>query len=214
MTTFNWRVLSPNTLRSYTLAARDFELVTGIPVQNADEVSLAAFRASMEGRKLSTGTIRLRLSAVSVLSGVKVELPQRQKAEGKRMTLSAEQVGSVMAVVTDPNDRMALMQLLTLGTKARTMEVNAETFGAHFAGCNSTMLSAQQASRMIKRYARKAGLDESQVSLRIWCQSGRRLLDSLGAIEFLRMVGAPETSQGVNWKPLHGIGRRSKQAII
>lgn len=213
MTTFNWRVLSPNTLRSYTTAARDFETVTGIPVHKADEVSIARYRASMEGRKLSTGTIRIRLSAVAVLSGVTVELPRRKTA--KCPTLSAEQVRSLMSVVTDLGDRTLLMKLLTLGARARTVAETSTNFAAHFAGLtNEHTLTAQQASRKIKRYARRAGLDERQVSLRVWCLTGRKLLDSLGAIELVNVVGNNmQSDQGVNWKRLHGIGRRSKAII-
>lgn len=213
MTTFNWRVLSPNTLRVYTQSAKDFETVTGRRVDQADTESIAAWQASMEGRNLSGNTIRKRLSVVSLLSGVKVNLPKYQKPQ-LRPLLNAEQVHALMSIVTDPGHRLCLMQLLTLGTKARQLQIVPESFGAHFVGCTSSTLNAQQATRMIKRYAGRAGLDASQVSLRVWCVSGRRLLDSLGVIEFLKVVETPDVHQGVDWKPLHGIGRRSKHAII
>lgn len=212
MTPFNWRVLSPATLRAYTLAARDFEQVTGCRIQDADEASIAAFRSSMEGRKLSVSTIRQRLSAVAVLSGVEVELPKRSDAGKRPSILNAEQVRSVMAKVTDPDDRMLLMKMLMLGRQARTITVPHSTFAAHFAGEQTERtLSAQQASRKIKRYALQAGLDETQVSLRIWCQSGQALVKSMEALEIVRMVGSNlEPGDGANWKPLHGIGRRSR----
>lgn len=213
MTTLNWRVLSPNTLRAYEQAAKDFETVTGRRVEHADSESIAAWQASMTGRNLSVNTIRKRLSVVSLLSGVKVELPKPEKAQSVR-TLTADQVRKVMSIVMDPTDRMLLMKLLTLGMQARTITATTETFAAHFVGNTQAELSAQQASRKIRRYARRAGLNEQQVSLRVWCQSGRRLMDILGTMEFLKLVETHDTSPAVEWKPLHGIGRRSKSVSV
>lgn len=213
MTPFNWRVLSKTTLRSYELAAKDFETVTGVRIQDADEVSIAAYQASMEGRKLSVGTIRLRLSIVSVLSGVKVELPKPKKAE-ECATLSTEQVRALMATVTDPSDRMLLVKVLTLGTKARAVVVPPEKFTAHFVGAvDEQTLTTQKTTRKLKRYARRAGLNEEQINLRVWAMTGRKLMNSLPLIELVSVIGHNPEPAGIDWKPLHGIGRRSKAII-
>jgi hypothetical protein len=212
MTTFNWRVLSENTVRSYEQAAKDFELVTGCPIQHADVESAEAWRASMIGRGLSVSTIRSRLIALKVISGVKVLLPKRQPVVP--VTLSAEQVRKVMSIVAYPADRMLLVRLLTLGLKARTVTMPAETFMAHFTGTNECELSSQRTTRKLRRYARQAGLNEKQVSLRVWCLSGRKLLETLGPAELTSLLDhSPNRSaQPVEWKPLHGIGRRSVKA--
>jgi hypothetical protein len=209
MTTFQWRTLSPNTMRAYTRAAVDFEAVTGRPVDRADAGSIEAWRASMIGRRLSVSTIRQRLSAVAIISGVRVELPRRSKSQA--LLLDAGQVRAVMSVVSDSSDRILLAKLLTLGAKART-EWAAEGVAAHFIGeMEEQGLSAQRVSRKLRRYARRAGLDERAISLRIWCQSGRQLVRSLEMRELVDLLGGkPEPVTGVSWRLLHGIGRRTR----
>lgn len=76
MKPFDWKAREPNTLRSYAVAVKDFETVTGLRVDRADTASLSIWRQSMEGRGLAINTIRARLSAVSVVSAVKIELPK------------------------------------------------------------------------------------------------------------------------------------------
>jgi hypothetical protein len=129
--------------------------------------------------------------------------------------LSAEQVRALMAVVTDPSDRMLLTKTLTLGMKARAIVVPPETFTAHFVGTvDEQTLTARKTTSKLKRYARKAGLNEDQINLRVWCLTGRKLMSSLGVIELVNVIGHnPDLSQGIQWKPLHGIGRRSKAII-
>lgn len=208
MTTFSWRVLSPNTLRSYEQAAKDFEIVAGFPIRLADDVSIARWQASMEARGMSVNTIRTRLSALSVITGIRVELPKREHVQ--HITLSAEQVRAILSVVSDPAHRVLLVKLLTLGAQARTVPPPATTFGAHFAGETSMEeKTAQQMSRMLKSYAAKAGLNERQISLRVWCLTGRKLCEVLDIREFVDLIGHAEKPSPVEWRPLHGIGRRS-----
>ena len=212
MTTFNWRVLAPNTMRAYEQAARDFECVTGYPVQDADGESIETWKASMTGRGLSVGTIRRRLSAVSVISGVRVLLPKRQPS--MPVILTTEQVRKMISIVADHSHRILLVKLLTLGPKARITRQPAETFIAHFMGPDEREMSAQETTRLLKRYARQAGLKEEQVNLRTWCLTGRKLAATMNPAEFVSLLDhrPNEFAQSVQWRPLHGIGRRSVKA--
>src|SRR5688500_2103491 len=97
--TKGFRVLSANSLRVYQKAARDFEIVTGRPADKADTESVEAWKASLIGRGLAVNTIRNYLSALATISGIKVELPKREKFKGRRL-LSADHVRMVMSVVT------------------------------------------------------------------------------------------------------------------
>lgn len=206
---FNWRVMPRNTMRAYEQAAKDFETVTGFPVRFADDVSVATWQASMEARGLSVNTIRTRLSAVAVITGIKITLPKRQSAETPRTTLSMEQVKALMSNVSDRSDRMVLVKLLTLGMRARSIAAQTETFGAHFAGSIPDRdPTTQQLSRMLKRYAAKAGMKPEQISLRVWCLTGQKLVNVLSVRELVDLLGHSDTSQ-VDWRPLHGIGRRN-----
>ena len=212
MTTFNWRVLAPGSLRAYTKAAHDFEAVTGRSVDQADVESIETWRASMIGRGLSVSTIRLRLSAVSVISGVKVLLPKRQPT--MPVILTTEQVRKMISIVADHSHRLLLVKLLTLGSRARTVTEPALTFSAHFMSTGERELSAQETTRLLKRYARQAGLNEQQVNLRTWCLTGRRLAATMKPAEFVSLLDhrPNEFAQSVQWRPLHGIGRRSVKA--
>lgn len=211
MTTPNWKVAEPNTLRAYTTAARDFETVTGLPADRADTISLASWEASMRARGLAVNTIRQRLSAIGVISGVKVQLPKREKANAH--LLSAEEIRSIIAHVNDRDDRMLVVRLLTLGRQARHVQKEADTFMAHFLGMQAEChLSAQDVTRKLKRYARKAGVDANRVNLRCFCLSGRELLKGMDVKELVEfMEPAPlATSDAFGKKMLHGIGRRSE----
>jgi site-specific recombinase XerD len=208
--TINWKVAEPNTLRAYNVAVKDFETVTGIRVDQADAASISAWQASMEGRGLSINTIRQRLSAVSVISGVKVQLPKRPKAEC--ITLSADQVRAMFQRVIDGADRMLLMRLLTLGSRARRVVVSPDgSFMAHFLGqANEQDLTAQEVTRRLKRYARKAGLDHTTINLRTWCISGRWLLKNMSIKEVVSLAPSPiDDDRHVTFRPLHGINRRT-----
>jgi hypothetical protein len=207
-----FRVLSPNTFRAYQRAARDFEAVTGRPVDQADIESIEAWKASMAGRGWAVNTIRRELSAVSALSGVKVELPKREKVKGRRL-LSADQVRIMMSVVTKYQDRMLLVQLLTLGSRARMLNQTPGLPVNNLAAeIPQKSLNAQQATRLVKRYARRAGLNEKQINMMVWCQTGRQLLEILGPIELAKVIGRnPEEPEGIDFKPFHGIGRRKRR---
>src|SRR5688500_16445611 len=117
MTTFNWRAIEPNTLRAYAVAVKDFETVTGIRVDLADAERITLWQKSMQARGLAINTIRARMSAVAVVSGVKVELPKRQKLD---VTMSLDQVRSFFAVIKNKDDRTLLVSLLLTGTQLRT----------------------------------------------------------------------------------------------
>lgn len=204
--TFNWRVVSANTLKAYTLAAKDFETVTGLPVDRADVVALSRWHQSMQGRGLAVNTIRQRLSAVCVISGAHYALPERQKAECSM--LSADQVRSMMAVVSDKDERLLLVRLLTVGSMARTVRTVAnDTFRAHFMGAQDETLSSKEVSRKLRRYARKAGIT-TDVNMRTWCKTGRKLMSEQGIADLVSLLSGP-TDAPAPWKPLHGIGRRS-----
>lgn len=199
-----WKVIAGNTLRGYSVAVRDFETVTGRLVKNADAVSIARWVASMKARKLASNTIRTRISAVRILSGAKYPLPPKAKVEVP--VLSLDQVKAVMRVVSQ-SDRMAMMtQLSGLDTPRR----KPETFGMHFLGAVATY-SAQALNRMIKRYARNAGLEAQQVTLRVWRASGAALLKTMDPAEFAELFRPVESgSETIPWKKkLHGINRRA-----
>src|SRR5688572_14348984 len=198
MTTFNWRAIEPNTLRAYAVAVKDFETVTGRRVDLADTISIAAWRASMEARGLAINTIRARLSAVSVVSGVKVELPKRQKLE---VAMSLDQVRSFFAVFKNKEDRTLLVSLLLTGTQLRT-------FAAHFVGARK--YTSQEITRKVKRYADLAGLASAEMNMRTLVRSGKSLLREHQAANLVEMLTpAPTETKRVSWRPLHGIGRRS-----
>ena len=205
----HWKVVEPNTLKAYNVAVKDFETVTGSPVDRADAVSISAWQKSMEARGLAINTIRQRLSAVSVISGVKVQLPPREKS--KLMTLSADEVRAMFRHVIDGADRMLLMRLLTLGSRARRVKVSPDgSFMAHFLGeANERDLSTKEVSRRLKRYAKKAGLDDTEINLRTWCISGRELLKHLSVKDVVSLAPSPTEQPHISYKPLHGIGRRS-----
>lgn len=205
-----WRVLEPSTLRAYELAGHDFSQITGKPMQSATLETVESWLASMRARKFSINTIRQRLSALRTISGIKIELPKRPKTD--RTIMNAKQVRALMAVVSDRSDRMLLVRLLTLGTTARTVQEPA--FMSHFLGAEQEhTLATQKVTRVLKRYAGKAGLNAKQVSLRVWCLSGRRLVETLAPVELSELLSArvdQEPCQVVEPKLLHGINRRSQ----
>lgn len=203
---FNWRAIAPATLKAYTVAAREFETVTGLGVDRADLVSLSCYQHSMEARGLAVNTIRQRLSAVCVISGAHFVLPAREK--GQTNLLNTEQVRRLMAIVTDKAERLLLVRLLTVGPMARTMRVTVQdTFRAHFLAAEEQEWSPKMISRKLQRYARKAGIS-GEVNMRSWCQTGRHLMREQGIADLLSLLSAPVDEAGA-WKPLHGIGRRS-----
>lgn len=210
---FNWRVASANTLRGYAAAAKDFETATGSRVDRADSASMQKWHDGMKRRGLASNTIRTRIAAVRILSGVQYPLPPKEKAENRRQktesrTLTLEQVQAVLKQAQG-EERSALMLALTVGLDMR-MSRNTDDFRAYFLGAGRQM-TAQSLTRLIKRCAGKAGLDESLVSLRTWTRSGAALLQALNPSEFVQALPQAELPEGVDWsKRLHGIGRRSK----
>jgi hypothetical protein len=202
MTAFNWRVITPNTLRAYTVAVKDYETETGIRVDQADAVSISIWQKVMEARGLAVNTIRARISAVSVVSGVKVALPKRQKVE---VIMSLDQIRAFFGVIERDDDRVLMASLLFTGTYVKTIS-------AHFAGLPPTRkLCTQEITRKVKRYARLAGLESDKMNLRTLVRSGRHLLRVHKTDDLVKMLERRPRAAGqqVSWKPLHGIGRRT-----
>lgn len=209
-----WRVLEPNTLRAYMCAGRDFQLATGVQIDQATPELAIAWRISMERRGFSTNTIRQRLSALRTVTGLSIELPRRVKSEVR--ILNAEQVRAMLSHVSDRADRMLLVRLLTIGTLARTVTAPADsTFLSHLIGAEQEhRLATQKITRLLKRIANKANLNPKQVNLRVWCVSGRRLIETLTPAELASLLETrahQDPGQVVGYaKALHGINRRSR----
>ncbi|MCI0551284.1 MAG: site-specific integrase [Anaerolineae bacterium] len=197
---FNWRVLSPNTMRAYETAANDFNKVTGIRVDRADVVSIATWQASMEARGLTRNTIRSRLSAVSIVSGVKVTLPKKTEAECP--IFDEDQVRAFFRQVKDA-DRELMVSILLTGHQPKPQ--------AHW--LPSTHRTTQEITRKIKRYARLAGLNQDQVNMRTLIRTGRALTRKYDTPHLINHILPKPAQPTVEWKPLHGIGRRSNRLV-
>lgn len=208
-----WRAIEPNTLRAYEQADRDFQNITGHPIKQATAELALIWQKSMESRDFAVNTIRQRLSALATLSGVKVNLPKRERTEP--VFLESAQIRTMMSMVHDRAERMLLVRLLTLGSQARTTTaLTDDSFMAHLIGAEREhTLGTQKVTRLIKRYARNAGLNAKQVNLRVWCLSGRRLLETLSPAELASLLDArmqQDPGKIVEYvRPLHGMGRRS-----
>lgn len=209
MTTFNWKVLQPNTMRSYTTAARDYETFTGQPVSQADAESIAAWQEDMEERGLAVGTIRSRLSAIGTITGVKIQLPKRNGECGK--TLSLEQVRLFFSVIKSRTDRALMASIFFTGSQPHSIP-------GHFAGLGvsngNNRLTTQEITRRVKRYAKMAGLNEAEMNLRTMKRSGKALMDEQDVLELLK-VTTPNPSKDrnrISYRPLHGIGRRTQMS--
>lgn len=202
-----WRVASASTLRNYATAVKDFEAVTNTKADQASFITLRQWHDSMIGRKYAQNTIRARLSAVRLMSH-NTSYPLPPKIKYPATLLSLKQVRAVLAQSKNAGEREALMKSLS-GFETISKQAKADTeFMAHFLGIpNNTPTSAQALTRLLKRCAKKAGIDQT-ISLRIWGQSGAWLLKVLSPVEFSKLMPVAETSLQ-NTKPLHGIGRRS-----
>lgn len=207
-----WRAIEPNTLRAYEQAARDFQKVTGYPMKQATLELALTWQESMKARDFAPNTIRQRLSALATMSGVRVDLPKRERTEP--VYLQDTQIRTMMSLVQDRAERMLLVRLLTLGSQARIVSALSDnSFMAHLIGAEREhTLGTQKVTRLLKRIASKAGLNAKQVNLRVWCLSGRRLIETLSPAELSSLLDARVQQNGkvVDFvKPLHGIGRRS-----
>lgn len=201
---FNWRVASPNTLRSYQTAVKDFETVTSVRVDRADDESIATWQASMEARGLSTNTIRCRLSAVAIVSGVKVQLPKKHKQVGTPI-LSDDQIKVFFRQIQKESDRELMVALILTGRQPKSQY--------HWLSHPNGNLTTQEITRKIKRYARLAGLNEEQVNMRTLIRTGKELTSKYGAQHLVDHILPKSTKPTVEWKPLHGIGRRSRHSV-
>jgi len=205
-TKIKWRVASSNTLRAYSLAAKDFETTMNIKIHQANMLTIHQWHESLIGRGLSRNTIRAYLAAVRMLSGVKYPLPKKQKAGTDLLTL--QQVRAILAQTKTPQERQVFMKSLS-GFDVVQKRMNDQTgFGAHYAGAVSvTGVTAQALTRLLKRCAKRAGITQ-QINQRIWIQSGAWLLKVLSPMEFSYLMPQIENTLE-NVKPLHGINRRS-----
>lgn len=205
--TLQWRVASASTLRNYATAVKDFESVTGTKAEQASFITLRQWHDSMIGRKYAQNTIRARLSAVRLMSNC-TSYPLPPKIKYPATLLSLKQVRAILAQAKNAGEREALMKALS-GFNVVSKHVETDTdFMAHFLGiANNTPTSAQALTRLLKRCAKKAGIEQT-VSLRIWAQSGAWLLKVLSPVEFSKLMPIAETLPQ-NVKPLHGINRRS-----
>jgi site-specific recombinase XerD len=199
---FRWKVASPNTMRAYHSAARDFANVTGISAAQADPALLATWQASMEARGLSANTIRARLSAVAVISGVKVQLPKKNKAVA--FTMSDDQVKAFFQKIEKDTDRALMASLFLTGRQPNS--------DAHWLSSSRT-LTTQEITRKIKRYARLAGLNETQINLRSFTRIGQQMIKKYSADYVAEHLLVRPVQPMVEWKKLHGIGRRSRRAV-
>lgn len=202
---FNWRVASANTLRGYAAAAKDFETATQTRVDRADIPSMQVWHEGMKRRGLSSNTIRTRIAAVRILSGVQYPLPPKEKTASR--LLSMEQVQAVLQQAQG-EERTALVLALTVGLGTRRHAAN--DFKAYFAG-EGRKMTAQSMTRLIKRCAGKAGIETGMASLRTWTRSGAALLRTMNPAEFAQSLPQADLPERVDWsKQLHGIGRRSR----
>lgn len=199
---FNWKVASPNTMRAYHSAAKDFGAVTGVQADQADAVSLALWQASMEARGLSANTIRARLSAVAVISGVKVQLPKKHKAVA--FTMSDDQVRAFFQKIEKDSDRELMASLFLTGRQPNS--------DAHWLS-SSRPFTTQEITRKIKRYARLAGLHQDQLNMRSFARIGQQMTKKYGADYIAENLLVRPVQPMVEWRPLHGIGRRARRAV-
>ncbi len=200
MADFNWRVASQNTLRAYMSAAKDFETVTGIRINRADVESIAVYQASLEARGLSQNTVRSRLSAVSIVSGVKIQLPKRTQANSP--ILDDDQVRAFFRQIEKEDDRALMVRLLLTGHQPKVK--------AHWLSLSHD-LTTQEITRKIKRYARLAGLNADQVNMRTLVRTGRELVRKYDTAYLMEHILPQPARRTVEWNPLHGLNRRRVQ---
>lgn len=202
---FNWKVASENTLRGYASAAKDFETATQMRVDRADFQSMQKWHEGMKRRGLSSNTIRTRIAAVRILSGVQYPLPPKEKSISRLLNL--EQVQAVLKQAQG-EERSALVLALTVGAGA--LRRSTKDFNAYFLG-EGRKMTAQSITRLIKRCAGKAGIEPGLANLRTWTRSGAALLRTMNPAEFVAALPKADLPEAVDWsKQLHGIGRRSK----
>lgn len=156
----------------------------------------------MEARGLSVNTIRARLSAVSIISGVRVQLPK--KAQGDIRILTDEQLQAFFRQVKDA-DRELMVSVLLTGRRPQVQY--------HWLATPIVINSTQEITRKIKRYARLAGLKDDQVNMRTLVRTGRDLTARHDAAYIVEHILPRPATPTVEWKPLHGIGRRSRHSV-
>jgi hypothetical protein len=157
----------------------------------------------MEARGLSQNTIRARLSAVAVISGAKVQLPKRIRIS---LVLSEDQLQAFFRQICTPADRELIAAILLTGHRPKP--------DYHWLAITKPGRTTQEITRKIKRYARLAGLDPAQVNMRTLIRTGLILISKYSAAYIAETLMPRPVEQVVAWKPLHGIGRRSRSMKI
>ena len=90
---------SPHTRRAYQLAIADFERIVGLEAQDATQQHFDTWVVSMQRRKLSTATIRQRISAISHANPVlEVALPKREFIE--HTCMNADQLAAFLSTIS------------------------------------------------------------------------------------------------------------------
>ena len=90
---------SPHTRRAYQLAIADFERTVGLEAQDATQQHFDTWIVSMQHRKLSTATIRQRISAISHANPVfEVTLPKREFVE--HTCINADQLAAFLSTIS------------------------------------------------------------------------------------------------------------------
>lgn len=201
MTTFNWKVMSPNTLRAQYAALAAFEKAMLVPASEATAADLAAWQLDMEAGGLSVNTIRSYLSMVSRVAGVKVQLPKKKKAIA--FTMSDDQVKAFFQKIEKDTDRELLAGIFLTGRPVPN---------AHWLA-SSHKFTTQEITRKIKRYARLAGLNQNQINMRSFTRNGQQMIKKYSADYVAQNLLVRPVQPMVEWRALHGIGRRSRRAV-
>jgi len=182
---FHWIVASKNTVRVHRDTRRDYESVIGKPISEATAGTAERWIASMRDRKLAPNTIRTRIASLRTLAKIDYPLPPKHKTD--RPVLDAEQVRAILAQVGTYGERLILMGALTRADQIFDTPARVD---------------AQTLTRLIRRYARKAGLESDQCSLRVWRESGSILAEQMTPAEFAELAGIKpvDNRRRVGWR--------------
>ncbi len=185
--------LSPRTLDEYACTARRFEADMGKPIIQATGDDARAWLHVLRERGISIATCRKHLSALNHLTGLSVRpqgLPTPVKAPQPGLTIAE---AARMLELMKPQDRILFSEILMCGS------------------LEGVALTPRDLNRRLKAYARKAQIGWP-VTLRFWLEAAH----ALGGQVKRRIPAVFDTlgSAATGRDPrLHGIGRRTKQAV-
>jgi hypothetical protein len=197
--------LSPTTQATYEAARRSFEKIAGKPIGTATRADCEAWLYALRATGVSVQTCRTYLTGFNWWTGLGVSAsglpsPKRQA----RVVLSIEQLKAMLRLMSD-DDREMFIELLS--------------------GLNDQPFTPRDLTRRLQRYALKAGVNASQVSLRVWQRTGAGLSQAeIGSLRKTERIPPPtvawatlsfgtqaSAADGTGRDPrLHGIGRRSR----